>query len=176
MKTQTLLAPFRRAIEDYKMIEEGDKIAVGVSGGKDSLTLLALLKALQRFYPKKFDIVAITIDLGFCKDHDPFEPVQKWCDEMGVPYYVERTDIGEILFSEEQIAAQEQLVNGYRVVSNCGCDAGQTVPHLHFHIVPKYEGGFEFGGNFTITNPNPVHLTEAEYEEMMAALKEKHGE
>ena len=60
MKTQTLLAPFRRAIEDYKMIEEGDKIAIGVSGGKDSLTLLALMKALQRFYPKKFDIVAIT--------------------------------------------------------------------------------------------------------------------
>jgi len=52
---------------------------------------------------------------------------------------------------------------------------GDSNPHLHFHIVPKYEGGFEFGGNFTITNPDPVHLTEAEYEEMIAALKEKLG-
>ena len=114
MKTQTLLAPFRRAIEDYQMIEEGDKIAVGVSGGKDSLTLLALLKALQRFYPKKFEIVAITIDLGFCKDHDPFEPVQKWCDEMGVPYYVERTDIGEILFEARKEASPCSLCSKMR--------------------------------------------------------------
>ena len=114
MKTQTLLAPFRRAIEDYKMIEEGDKIAIGVSGGKDSLTLLALMKALQRFYPKKFDIVAITIDLGFCKDHDPFEPVQKWCDEMNVPYYIERTDIGEILFEARKEASPCSLCSKMR--------------------------------------------------------------
>ena len=52
---------------------------------------------------------------------------------------------------------------------------GDSNPHLHFHIVPKYEGGFEFGGNFTITNPNPVHLSEAEYSSMIAALKEKLG-
>lgn len=48
---------------------------------------------------------------------------------------------------------------------------GDKLPHLHFHIVPKYEGGFEFGGGFEITNPNPVHLTDAEYAEMMAQLK-----
>ena len=52
---------------------------------------------------------------------------------------------------------------------------GDANPHLHFHIVPKYEGGFEFGGNFLITNPEPVHLTDAEYQEMIAALKEKLG-
>jgi diadenosine tetraphosphate (Ap4A) HIT family hydrolase len=52
---------------------------------------------------------------------------------------------------------------------------GDSNPHLHFHIVPKYEGGFEFGGNFTITNPNPVHLSDAEYASMIAALKEKLG-
>ncbi len=52
---------------------------------------------------------------------------------------------------------------------------GDSNPHLHFHIVPKYEGGFEFGGNFLITNPEPVHLTDAEYQEMIAALKEKLG-
>ena len=52
---------------------------------------------------------------------------------------------------------------------------GDSNPHLHFHIVPKYEGGFEFGGNFLIINPEPVHLTDAEYQEMIAALKEKLG-
>ena len=52
---------------------------------------------------------------------------------------------------------------------------GDANPHLHFHIVPKYEGGFEFGGNFLITNPEPVHLTDAAYQEMIAALKEKLG-
>ncbi len=50
---------------------------------------------------------------------------------------------------------------------------GDTNPHLHFHIVPKYEGGFEFGGNFVITNPEPVHLTDAEYQEMIDALKKE---
>lgn len=98
MTTQEMLAPFRRAIEDYKMIEQGDKIAVGVSGGKDSLTLLALLKAFQRFSPNKFDLTAITIDMGFDKSGKQFDKVKEYCDEIGVPYYIERTDIGEILF------------------------------------------------------------------------------
>ena len=52
---------------------------------------------------------------------------------------------------------------------------GDSNPHLHFHIVPKYEGGFEFGGNFLITNPDPVYLTDAEYQEMIEALKNKLG-
>ena len=52
---------------------------------------------------------------------------------------------------------------------------GDTNPHLHFHIVPKYEGGFEFGGSFAITNPKPVLLSEGEYQEMIAALREKLG-
>jgi tRNA(Ile)-lysidine synthase TilS/MesJ len=59
-----ILSGMRKAIEDYKMIEEGDKIAVGLSGGKDSVTLLMALKNLQIFYPKKFEIIALTIDPG----------------------------------------------------------------------------------------------------------------
>ena len=79
MKTQTLLAPFRKAISQFDMIKDGDKIAVGVSGGKDSLTLLALLKAYQRFSPQKFELLAITIDLGF-KDMN-FSTVSDWCKQ-----------------------------------------------------------------------------------------------
>ena len=64
MKLQQLYSYTRRAIDTWKMIDEGDKIAIGVSGGKDSLTMLYALKGLQRFYPKHFELEAITVDLG----------------------------------------------------------------------------------------------------------------
>ncbi len=98
MKTQQLLSPFRRAIEDYNMINEGDKIAVGLSGGKDSVTLLTIFAALKRFYPKKFDLVAIRIDMGLESDKSQVEEMERYCAELGVEYVTEKTDIGEILF------------------------------------------------------------------------------
>lgn len=89
----------RRAITDYRMIEEGDRIAVGVSGGKDSLCLLAALKAYQRFSPEHFTISAITVDMGF-KDASKaeFEALRAYIAELGVPYTVLHTDIAEIIF------------------------------------------------------------------------------
>ena len=65
MQLQRLLSYTRKAVDEYDMIQEGDHIAVGISGGKDSLTLLYALHGLRRFYPKKFDLSAITVDLGF---------------------------------------------------------------------------------------------------------------
>ena len=65
MKLQQLLSYTRKAIDDYHMIENGDKIAVGISGGKDSLTLLYALAELRRFYPKQYELVAISVNLGF---------------------------------------------------------------------------------------------------------------
>lgn len=93
---QQILSYMRKAIEDYNMIEEGDKIAVGLSGGKDSISMLMGFKNLQRFYPKKFDIIAITINPGF----DGFDiiPLQKLCDDLGVPLVVEDGHIKEIVF------------------------------------------------------------------------------
>lgn len=100
MKLQKLLSHTRRAIDTYQMINEGDKIAVGISGGKDSLTLLYALANLRKFYPKKFDIIAITINLGF-PGFDTSE-IQKLCEELEVEYYVENTDIYEIIFNERK--------------------------------------------------------------------------
>lgn len=86
----------RRCVDDYNMIEAGDTIAVGVSGGKDSLVLLMALNHLRSFYPKAFRLEAITIELGFA-DMD-FEPVAALCRELDVPYTRVKTDIKEIVF------------------------------------------------------------------------------
>ncbi|MDD6136106.1 MAG: ATP-binding protein [Lachnospiraceae bacterium] len=100
MKLQKLLSHTRRAVDTYQMIEEGDRIAVGISGGKDSLTLLYALANLRKFYPKKFDILAITINLGF----PGFETdeIRKLCDSLEVDYSVETTDIYNIVFNERK--------------------------------------------------------------------------
>lgn len=93
---QKILSHLRKAIEDYHMIEEGDKIAVGLSGGKDSITLLSALKALQRFYPKKFDLIAISVDPGF--EFFNRELLQEICDNLKVPLFCEESHIKEIVF------------------------------------------------------------------------------
>lgn len=92
-----LLSYTRRAIDDYSMIEEGDKIAVGVSAGKDSLTLLCAMAYLRRFYPKKFELIAITIDMGF-KDGMDFTPIKELCEKLDVPYHIVPTEISKIIF------------------------------------------------------------------------------
>lgn len=100
MKMKQLLSFTRKAVDEYQMIEEGDHIAVGISGGKDSLTLLYALHGLKRFYPKKFTLSAITVDLGY--EEFNLEPVQKLCDEMDVPYTVVKTNIARILFEDRK--------------------------------------------------------------------------
>ena len=82
MKLQQLLSYTRKAVDEYQMINKGDHIAVGISGGKDSLTLLYALKGLQRFYPKHFELSAITIDLGYSECD--FSPVAKLCEDLEV--------------------------------------------------------------------------------------------
>lgn len=93
---QQILSKMRKAIEEYNMIEEGDKIAVCLSGGKDSITMLNGLKALQRFYPKHFELIAISVNPGF--EFFDKEILQKNCDEIGVPLFIEDSNIKEIVF------------------------------------------------------------------------------
>ena len=97
MKLQKLLSYTRRAIDSYEMIDNGDKIAVGISGGKDSLTLLYALAELRRFYPKKFDLIAITVNLGF--DNFDTTKIEQLCKELYVPYYIVDTEIYDIVFN-----------------------------------------------------------------------------
>ncbi len=93
---QRILSYMRKAIDDFNMIEDGDKIAVALSGGKDSLTMLKGLKALARFYPKKFDLIAITIHPGF--EGFNIELLKKACAEVEVPLIIEESHIKEIVF------------------------------------------------------------------------------
>ncbi len=83
MKLQKLLSCTRKAVDEYEMIQEGDHIAVGISGGKDSLTLLYALQGLRRFYPRHFELSAVTVDLGYEKCD--FTPVAELCRELKSP-------------------------------------------------------------------------------------------
>jgi len=97
MNEMKRLASFvRRAVDDYNLIDEGDKIAVGVSGGKDSLVLLEVLAHMRRFYPKKYEIVAITVDMGF--PEADFSEIREFCKRIKVEYRVVKTDIAKIVF------------------------------------------------------------------------------
>ena len=96
MKAQRLFSYVRRATDDYNMINDGDKIAVGISGGKDSLTLLYALNGLKRFYPKKFELIAISINPGF--EFFDTTLLQNLCDNLEIPLFIEKTHAKEIVF------------------------------------------------------------------------------
>lgn len=94
-----ILSHTRAAIDDYNMINDGDKIAVGISGGKDSLMLLKALCELRRFYSAEFQVVAITLDMRFNNQDGDFSEIKKMCDDYGIEYIIKPTDLYEIIFN-----------------------------------------------------------------------------
>lgn len=100
MTLQQVMSQVRRALDDYDMIQENDRIAVGISGGKDSLTLLCALHGLMRFYPKSFSLCAVTVDLGF--GNLAFGQIRSLCKELGIPYTIIQTEIVKIVFQEKK--------------------------------------------------------------------------
>lgn len=96
---QKILGYMRKAVQDFDLIQNGDKIAVGVSGGKDSLVLLNGLVLLRRFIGIDYDVVAVTMDPCFNGVENDYSAVQKLCDGLGVEYILERTNIGEVVFN-----------------------------------------------------------------------------
>jgi len=97
---QKMLSHLRRCVDEYRMIQAGDRIAVGVSGGKDSLVLLRTLAELRRFYPVPFEVVAITLDMGY--EGADFSSIAKLCREIEVEYIVKPTNIKEVVFDIRQ--------------------------------------------------------------------------
>lgn len=102
MTLQKLYSYTRQCIQQFDLIDDGDKIAIGISGGKDSLALLYALSGLRKFYPKKFEIIAVTVDSGFGEFN--LEPIKKLCAELEVEYHILKTDIAMIL--------KEKIKNG----------------------------------------------------------------
>ena len=100
MTLQQVLSQVRRATDDYEMIQDGDKIAVGISGGKDSLTLLYALSTLRRFYPHPFELHAVTVDLGF--ENLNLGKIEALCKELDVPYTIVPTQIASIVFDQRK--------------------------------------------------------------------------
>ena len=92
-----MLSYVRRCVDDYEMIHPQDKIAVGLSGGKDSLALLVTLSELRRFYPHSFSLCAITVDMGF-SDGTDYHWVQELCDRLEVPFYIQTSQIAQVIF------------------------------------------------------------------------------
>lgn len=156
MKLQRLLSLTRKAIDDYQMIEDGDKIAVGISGGKDSLTLLYALASLQRFYPKKFTIIAVTVDLGY--ESFDLSPVRQLCDELQVEYHIIKTDIAKIIFSDENHSSPCSLCAKLRkgalnnAVAELGCTKVAYAHHMD-DIVETMFLSMIFEGRFYSFSP-----------------------
>lgn len=100
MKLQQVLSYTRKAVDDYHMIKENDKIAIGISGGKDSLTLLYALHGLKRFYPKPFELHAVTVDLGF--DNLNLDKIKTLCQNLCIDYTIVQTDIAKIIFEDRK--------------------------------------------------------------------------
>ncbi len=95
---QKLLSHMRAACQQYDMIQDGDRIAVGVSGGKDSVSLLAAMAMLRKFYPAKFELVAITIDPRFGGEDGDYSGIEELCGKLEVEYIIKRTQLAELIF------------------------------------------------------------------------------
>lgn len=126
MRLQQVMSYVRRAIDDYNMIKADDKIAIGISGGKDSLTLLYALNGLKRFYPERFDIHAVTVDLGF--QNLNLSAIETLCKDLNVEYTIVRTDIADIVFEQRKETSPCSLCAKMRkgalndVVKAAGCN------------------------------------------------------
>lgn len=128
-----LLSLTRQAVQDYDLIEEGDCVCVGVSGGKDSMSLLLTLNQLRTFYPKRFDLKAVMVSLGF-KDFD-ISPVVKHCTELGIEYHIVETGISEIVFNYRNEKNPCSLCANLRrgALNNAAKDLGCNVVALAHH-------------------------------------------
>ncbi len=156
MNLQKVMSYVRRAIDDYHMIEDGDKIAVGISGGKDSLVMLYALHGLKRFYPKKFDIHAVTVDLGF--DNLNLDKIKQLCEELNVEYTIVKTDIAKIIFDDRKESNPCSLCAKMRkgalndAIKSCGCNKVAYAHHKD-DVVETMLMSLIFEGRFHTFSP-----------------------
>ena len=151
-----VLARVKRAMVDYDMIRQGDRIAVGLSGGKDSGVLLYALDAVRRTVPVRFDLYAVFLDMGFGMD---FSPLQGFCDRLEIPFRRQATDIGEIVFNIRNEKNPCALCSTLRrgALNDLALEAGCTRVALGHHLDDVADTFFMslfYNGQFRTFSPN----------------------
>lgn len=161
---QLLLSRTRSAVDKYHMIEDGDRIAVGVSGGKDSLALLCTLAELRTFYPKKFTLTAVTLDMGFSKSEvigapaTDWQPIAELCRRLDVPYVVRNTEIAKIIFDNRResnpcsLCARMRRGSLHDAVKELDCNKVALGHHYDDAVITAMLNLF-FQGNFACFSP-----------------------
>ena len=99
---QQIMSQIRAAVDSYQLIQSGDRIAVGISGGKDSLVLLCALANMRKFLPMKYDLVAITVDPCFDNIQTDFRQVEELCRRLQIKYEIRRSQLGNIIFEQRK--------------------------------------------------------------------------
>ena len=141
---QMLMSHIRAALQRYNMIEAGDKIAVGVSGGKDSLALLYALSEMRRFYPVPYELVAITLDMQFEGKPADFSKIQALCDQLGVEYIIRPTQLAKVIFEDRKeknpcsLCAKMRRGILHDAAKEAGCNKLALGHHLDDAVVTFY--------------------------------------
>ena len=155
---QKIMGEMRAAMERYEMVEPGDRIAVGVSGGKDSLVLLSGLASLRAYYPKPFEVVALTIDPCFGGKQADFSPISALCSSMQVEYRLRRSRLGDIIFEERKEKNPCSLCARMRrgILHNMAKEAGCNKLALGHHFddaVQTFFMNLFYGGKLSCFSP-----------------------
>ncbi len=141
---QMLMSHMRAAMQRYRMIEPNDVIAVGVSGGKDSLALLVALCNMRRFYPIPFTVKAITLDMQFGGQPTDYSPIERLCDELGIEYIIKRTSLASVIFDERKeknpcsLCAKMRRGMLHDTAKELGCNKLALGHHLDDAVVTFY--------------------------------------
>lgn len=141
---QMLMSHMRAAMQKYRMIEDGDTIAVGVSGGKDSLALLYALSEMRRFYPKKYELKAVTIDPMFDSKPCDYLAIEELCRSLGVEYIVKRTQLADVIFNQRKednpcsLCAKMRRGMLHDMAKELGCNKIALGHHLDDAVVTFY--------------------------------------
>jgi len=122
------MSRMRAAMQKYNMLEDGDRVAVGVSGGKDSLSLLYALAEMRRYYPKKYEVVAISLDMRFGDKDTDYSEIEKLCEGLGVEYRIKRTELAKVIFEYRNeknpcsLCAKMRRGALHDLAKECGCN------------------------------------------------------
>ena len=172
MTLQKVLSRVRQAVADYHMIEEGDRIAVGISGGKDSLTLLLALYELSKFYPKHFTVIAVTVNLGF--QNLNLNEIRTLCADRNIPYTVVETSIAQIVFEDRKEDNPCSLCAKMRkgalndAIKELGCNK-IALGHHFDDVIETILMGILYGGQINTMMPK-LHSTNFQGMELIRPL------